>query len=162
MILEAPTILRMASKEDLFTGEINNLKGKQGVKDCVTLFYYNKITAVLSGPFINYSENDFVETYHNYVSGLIGVIAPFPNVITNEYVFDLVLREGCSYDVKYSDFHLKINRIFYTYADKKLLGPFFIDRSTTSSYLENLIAKNQLFVPNERQHFKNKSLQKTG
>jgi hypothetical protein len=37
-LLEVRTALRRATKEDLFTGEIYNLQGKQGVKDNVTVF----------------------------------------------------------------------------------------------------------------------------
>jgi hypothetical protein len=51
--------------------------------------------------------------------------------------------------------------MYYTYADQKLLGPFYTDNSTTSLFLENLVAKNQIFVPNERQHFKIRQLKKT-
>ena len=161
-LLEVSTALRTATKYDLFTGDLENMRAKQAIKDCVTVFYLDQITKKISGPFMIYTESDFVNLYHRMAYSLVGIIIDIPNVVTTEFVFDLVLREASIEDVKYSSRHIKYNRIYYTYAGQKLIGPLHIDKSTTSLYLENLVAKNQLFVPNERQHFKNKSLRKTG
>jgi hypothetical protein len=76
-------------------------------------------------------------------------------------MFDLVLREASIDDVKDTPKHIKLNRIYYVYGTQVLTGPFYTDNSTTSLFLENLVAKKQLFVPNERQHFKIKDLKKT-
>ena len=162
MILQAPAAVRTATKHDLFSGDLENMMAKQFVKENVTVFYLDQNTKAISGPYSIVSETDFVNLYHRMAYGLVGVICPFPNVITNEFLFDLVLREACIDDLKDTPRHIKLNQIYYTYADHKLNGPFFIDKSTTSLYLDNLIAKNQIFVPNERQHFQNRSVKKTG
>ena len=107
-----------------------------------------------------YSYCWFLEIFRRMAYGKCGIITPVPNVITNEFMFDLVLREASIDDVKYTPRHIKKNRIYYIYDHKIISGPFYIDNSTTSLYLENLITKKQLFVPNERQHFKIRSLQK--
>lgn len=162
LLLEVRTAIRRATKEDLFTGDIYDLKGKQGVKDNTTLFYRSPETGRFTGPAMIYSSSWFVEIYAQMSYGMIGVITPMPNVITNEYIFDLVLREASIDDLKDTPRHIKLNRIFYTYADRILLGPFYTDKSTTSLYLESLVAKNQIFVPNERQHFRKKELKMAG
>ena len=83
-----------------------------------------------------------------------------PEDLTNIFVFDLVLREASIDDLKDTPRHIKLNRLYYTYIDKQLTGPLYIDNSITSLHLENLIANHQIFVPNERQHFKRTALQK--
>lgn len=161
-LLEVRTAIRRATKEDLFTGDIYNPAGKQGVKDNTTVFFRSPETGKFSGPTMIYSYSWFTELFIQMTHGMIGVITPMPNVVTNEYLFDLVLREASIDDLKDTPRHIKLNRIFYTYADQKLLGPFYTDNSTTSLYLENLVAKNQIFVPNERQHFRKKELKMAG
>ena len=160
ILLEVRTAMRRAAKEDLFTGNVNDMNSRQGIKDNTTVFYLDFLTDQISGPHMIFEYSDFVEVYRKMAYGKCGIIIPTPNVVTNEFMFDLVLREASIDDVKDTPRHIKKNRMYYTYADKKLLGPFYIDNSITSLYLENLIAKKQLFVPNERQHFKIKSLQK--
>jgi len=161
-LLEVRTAIRRATKEDLFTGEIYNMQGKQGVKNNVTVFYRDLKTATFTRFRFIFSNSNFVELYCQMTYGMLGVIVPMPNVVTNEFLFDLVLREASIDDLKDTPRHIKLNRIFYTYADQILLGPFYTDNSTTSLYLENLVAKNQIFVPNERQHFKKKELKMAG
>jgi hypothetical protein len=161
-LLEFRTALRTATKYDLFTGDLENMKARQVVKDSVTVFYLDQKTKSISGPWMIYTETEFVNLYHRMAHGLVGVITDIPNVVTNEFIFDLVLREASIDDLKDTPRHITLNRIYYTYAEHKLIGPLYIDKSTTSLYLENLVAKKQIFVPNERQHFKNKSLGKTG
>jgi len=157
-LLEVRSVMSRATKYDLFTGELNNLKGKQAIKENTTIFFRDPKTGTFTGPTMIY--NNFVELYCKMQFGEIGVIAPVPNVVTNEILFDLVLREASIDDLKYTPRHIKLNRIFYTYDSHILLGPFYTDNSTTSLYLENLVAKNQIFVPNERQHFKKRELKK--
>jgi hypothetical protein len=157
-LLEVRSVMSRATKYDLFTGELNNLKGKQAIKENTTIFFRDPKTGTFTGPTMNY--NNFVELYCKMQFGVIGVIAPVPNVVTNEILFDLVLREASIDDLKYTPRHIKLNRIFYTYDSHILLGPFYTDNSITSLYLENLVAKNQIFVPNERQHFKKRELKK--
>lgn len=161
MMLEVSAALRRATKGDLFSGNINDLKGRQWIKENTTVFF-RKTTGELSGPNLLSSSDYFPEVYSNMAFGLLGVIVPFPNVTTNEIIFDLVLREASIDDLKYTPRQIKLNRMYYTYCGHALLGPFYTDNSTTSLYLENLVVKNQVFVPNERQHFKNKTLQKAG
>jgi hypothetical protein len=161
-LLEFRTALRTATKYDLFTGDLENMKARQVVKDSVTVFYLDQKTKSISGPWMIYTETDFVNLYHRMAHGLVGVITDIPNVVTNEFLFDLVLREATIDDLRYKRNHMKLNQIFYTYAAQKLIGPLYVDKSTTSLYLENLLARNQIFVPNERQHFKIKNLEKTG
>lgn len=161
-LLEVRTAIRRATKEDLFSGDIYDLAGKQGIKDNTTVFFRSPETGKFSGPAMVYSYSWFTELYIQMAHGMLGVITPMPNVVTNEYLFDLVLREASIDDLKDTPRHIKLNRIFYTYADQKLLGPFYTDNSTTSLYLENLVAKNQIFVPNERQHFRKKELKMAG
>jgi hypothetical protein len=160
--IEVRTALRRATKEDLFTGAIYDLKGKQGVKDNNTLFYRDLKTGQFQGPHTIFSHNNFVNIYRQMSYGMIGVIIPMPTVVTNEFLFDLVLREASIDDLKDTPRHIKLNRIYYTYDSQILLGPFYTDNSTTSLYLENLVAKNQIFVPNERQHFKKKEMKMAG
>lgn len=157
-LLEVRSVMSRATKYDLFTGELNDLKGKQAVKENTTIFFRDPKTGTFTGPAMIY--NNFVELYCKMQFGEIGVIAPVPTVVTNEILFDLVLREASIDDLKDSPRHIKLNRIFYTYDSHILLGPFYTDNSTTSLYLENLVAKNQIFVPNERQHFKKRELKK--
>ena len=160
-LLEVRTVMQRATKYDLFTGELNNLKGKQAVKENTTIFFRDPKTGTFRGPSL-LSSGHFVELYCQMQHGMIGVIAPVPNVVTNEILFDLVLREASIDDLKYTPRHIKLNRIFYTYDSHILLGPFYTDNSTTSLYLENLVAKNQIFVPNERQHFKKREMKMAG
>ena len=161
-LLEVRTALRTATKYDLFIGDLENMNSKQAVKDSVTVFYLDQKTKAISGPRLIHIESQFVNLYHRMAYSLVGIITAIPNVVTNEFIFDLVLREASIDDLKYTPRHIKYNRIYYTYAEQKLTGPLYIDKSTTSLFLENLVAKKQVFVPNERQHFKNKSLGKTG
>jgi hypothetical protein len=160
ILLEVRTAIRRASKSDLFTGDVNNMNAQQEVRDNLTVFYLDYQTNKISGPHLLYSYSWFLEVYRRMAYGKCGIITAIPNIVTNEILFDLVLREASIDDVKDTPRHIKKNRIYYTYSDKNLLGPFYIDNSTTSLYLENLIAKKQIFVPNERQHFKIRSLQK--
>ena len=161
MMLEVSAALRRATKEDLFSGNLNDLKARQWIKENTTIFY-RKNSGEIQGPHLLQSSDYFPEVYSNMAFGLLGVIIPFPNVITNEIIFDLVLREASIEDLKYTPRQIKRHRMYYTYDGHALLGPFYTDNSTTSLYIENLVAKNQIFVPNERQHFKNKTLQKAG
>ena len=159
-LLEVRTALKRATKEDLFTGAIYDLKGKQAVKDNTTVFYRDLKTGQFQGPHTLFTNSYFPEIYAQMSYGMIGVIVPVPTVVTNEILFDLVLREASIDDLKYTPRHIKLNRIFYTYDSHILLGPFYTDNSTRSLYLENLVAKNQIFVPNERQHFKKRENKK--
>lgn len=160
-LLEVRTAIRRATKKDLFTGDVHTMHTKQGVKDNVTVFYLDQNTKALFGPRTIFEYSDFTDLYIRMQLGLVGIITQMPNVVTNEFLFDLVLREASIDDLKDTPRHLKMNRLYYTYAEQKLLGPFYIDNSTTSLYLENLIAKKQIFVPHERQHFKKKEFKKT-
>ena len=162
VLLEVRSAIRRATKEDLFTGDLYDFKAKQGVKDNATIFYRNLETGRFSGPATIYSYSLFVEIYAQMTYGMLGVITPIPTVVTNEFLFDLVLREASIDELKDTPRHIKLNRIHYIYADQILLGPFYTDNSTTSLYLENLVAKKQIFVPNERQHFKKKELKMAG
>jgi hypothetical protein len=160
--IEVRTALRRATKEDLFIGAIYDLKGKQAVKDNNTVFYRDIKSGQFQGPHTLFSYNNFVNIYRQMSYGMIGVIIPMPTVVTNEFLFDLVLREASIDDLKDTPRHIKLNRIYYTYDSHVLLGPFYTGNSTTSLYLENLVAKNQIFVPNERQHFKKKEMKMAG
>jgi hypothetical protein len=161
-LLEVRTALRRATKEDLFNGSLYDLKGKQGIKDNTTVFYRDTKTGKLQGPHTLFSYNYFPEIYAQMSHGMIGVIVPMPSVVTNEILFDLVLREALIEDLKDTPRHIKTNRIYYTYDSHVLLGPFYTDNSTTSLFLENLVARKQIFIPYERQHFKKKELKMTG
>lgn len=160
ILLEVPTAIRRATKYDLFTGDVDDLESKQNVKDNVTVFNLDYVTNAISGPHIIYSISIFLDVYRRMAYGKCGIIVPMPADLTNIFIFEMVLREATIDDVKDTPRHIKLNRVYYTYIEKKLVGPLFIDNSITSLYLEELIAKNQIFVPNERQHFKNRSLQK--
>lgn len=155
-LLEVRSVMSRATKYDLFTGELNDMKGRQAVKENTTIFYRDPETGTFTGP--KMIHHNFVELYAQMSYGMIGVIAPVPTVVTNEILFDLVLREASIDDLKDTPRHIKLNRIFYTYDSQVLLGPFYTDNGTTSLYLENLVAKNQIFVPNERQHFKKREM----
>ncbi|MBX9886659.1 MAG: hypothetical protein K2Y30_01840 [Flavobacteriaceae bacterium] len=160
-LLEVRAALRTASKTDLFAGDVHNMRAKQWIKENTTVFYLDWETNQLSGPHIVTEDNNFNDLYNRMAYGKCGVITPRPNVITNEFMFDLVLREASIDDVKDTPKHIKLNRIYYVYDVHVLTRPFYTDNSTTSLFLENLVAKKQLFVPNERQHFKIKDLKKT-
>jgi len=160
ILLEVPTAIRRANKYDLFTGNVDDLNSQQGLKDNTTVFHLDYETNEISGPHIIFSYHDFFEVFKRMIFGKSGIIIPIPSDLTNIFVFDLVLREASIDDLKDTPIHLKFNRIFYTYIDKNVVGPYYIDNSITSLYLENLIAKKQIFVPNERQHFKKRELQK--
>lgn len=162
VLLEVRAAIRRATKEDLFSGDIYDLKGKQGIKDNTTVFLRSPVTGKFTGPSTLYSSSFFPEVYSQMVFGMLAVITQIPNIVTNEYLFELVLREASIEDLKDTPRHIKLNRIHYTYADHILLGPFYTDNSTTSLYLENLVAKKQIFVPNERQHFRKKELKMVG
>jgi hypothetical protein len=155
-LLEVRTALKRATKEDIFTGAIYDVQGKQAIKNNTTVFYRNPKTGLLKGPYILSSNTYFPEIYAQIIHGIIGVIVPMPNEVTNEIIFDLVLRQASIDDLKDTPKHIKLNRIYYTYNGDALFGPLYTDNSTTALYLENLVAKNQIFVPNERQHFKKK------
>jgi len=152
-LLEVRSVMSRATKYDLFCGDLNDLKGKQWVKENTTVFYRCPKTGTFTGPTL-LSGINFVELYSQMQFGQIGVIAPVPTIVTNEILFDLVLREASLDDVKYNPRHIKMNRIYYVYDSHVLSGPFYTSTSTTHEYLENILQKQQLFVPNERQHFK--------
>jgi hypothetical protein len=160
--LEVRTALRTASKYDLFTGNVNEMHAKQGVKENTTVFYLNEKTKAISGPFRLHEGTNFLTLFTRMTWGLCGVITPVPNVVTNDFVFDLVLREASLEDLKYNSKHIRMDVLFYTYASQKLSGPFYTDNSTTSLYIENLVSKKQIFIPNERQHFRKKEYKKAG
>ncbi len=155
-------MLKRASKEDLFTGDLYNMKAHQGIKDNTTIFYRLKKNSDIIGPKKIYSYSDFEEIYSRYLHGLIAVIAPLPNQVTNEFIFDLVLRQATIDDLKDTSIHTKLNQIYYVYTHQQVVGPFYINNATTSLFLENLVAKEEIFIPNERQHFKQKEYQKAG
>lgn len=156
--LEVRTALRSAYKSDLFTGDVNEMHSKQAVKENVVVFYLDQKTKQISGPHYTHSCTDFMQLYTRYAYNLVGTIGNMPNVVTNEFVFDMVLREATADDVKEAVKFIKLNQVYYIYNEQNLTGPLFIDNSVTLLYLDNLIAKKQLFVPNERQHFRKKEL----
>lgn len=160
ILLEVPSAIRRATKYDLFTGDVDDLTAQQGLKDNNTVFHLDYVTNQISGPHMIFNYENFFDVYRRMIYGKTGIIIPIPNDLTNIFVFDLVLREASIDDVKDTPRHLKYNRIYYTYIDRQVIGPLYIDNSTTSLYLENLIAKKQLFIPNERQHFKKREIKK--
>lgn len=160
-LLEVRTALIRATKYDLFTGDLENMRAKQFVKENTTVFYLDWKTNQISGPRIIGDHTNFNDLYERMVFGKCGVIVPMPTVVTNEFLFELVLREASIDDLKDTSRHIKMHRIYYVYADQKLVGPFYTDKGTTSLYIENMVAKKQIFVPYERQHFKKKEYQKT-
>lgn len=159
--LEVRTALRTATKSDLFTGDVNNMRSKQEVKENVILFYLDQKTKQITGPYYTHCCSDFLHLYTRHAFGLVGTVINMPNVITNEFVFDMVLREANADDVKEAAKFIKLHQVYYVFDEHNLTGPLFIDNSITILYLDNLIAKKQLFVPNERQHFKKKDLKKS-
>lgn len=160
-LLEVRAILRRATKQDLFTGDVTDLKSKHGIRENVTVFYRDQNTKQIVGPYLLSQHTHFEPLCTAYIFGCVGVIKPHVNPKPTDFVFDLVLREASVSDIKDLPIFMKINKIFYIYSQQQLAGPFYIDNSTTSLYLENLIVKKQLFVPNERQHFRKKELKKT-
>jgi hypothetical protein len=160
-LLEVRTAVIRATKYDLFTGDVEDMQARQSIKENTTVFYLDWETNAISGPRILAEYTDFKELYERMAYGKCGVIVPIPNVVTNEFLFELVLREASIDDLKDTPRHIKINCMYYTYADQKLLGPFYTDNGTTSETLEKLLLKKEIFVPNERQHFKIKQLKKT-
>ena len=160
-LLEVRTALIRATKYDLFTGNLEEMHARQAVKENTTVFYLDWKTNAITGPKIIGDYTNFNDLYNRMAFGKCGVIVPIPTVITNEFLFELVLREASIDDMRDTPRHIKLHRIYYVYDDQKLAGPFYTDNSTMSLYLENLLAKNQLFVPNERQHFKKKEYKKT-
>jgi hypothetical protein len=160
-LLEVRTAVIRATKYDLFTGDVEDMQARQSIKENTTVFYLDWETNAISGPRILAEYTDFKELYERMAYGKCGVIVPIPNVVTNEFLFELVLREASIDDLKDTPHHIKMNRMYYTYADQVLLGPFYTGNGTTSETLEKLLLKKQIFVPNERQHFKIKQLRKT-
>jgi hypothetical protein len=160
-LLEVRTAVIRATKHDLFIGDVENMHAKQSIKENTTVFYLDWETNIISGPRILQEYTDFQEVYERMAYGKCGVIVPIPTVVTNEFLFDLVLREALTDDLKDTPRHIRLHRMYYIYADQKLLGPFYTDKSTTILYLDNLLAKKQVFVPNERQHFTIKQVKKT-
>jgi hypothetical protein len=158
--LEVRTALRTANKSDLFTGNVNDMHSKQAVKENVVVFYLHEKTKQISGPHYTHTYSDFLQLYTRCAFNLVGTVVPMPEEVTNEFIFDMVLRQAKADDVKEVGKYLKIHQVYYIYDDHKLTGPLFIDHSVTLLYLDNLIAKKQLFVPNERQHFRKKELKK--
>lgn len=156
-LLEVRTALIRATKYDLFTGNLEDMHAKQAVKENTTVFYLDWKTNAITGPKITGDYTNFNDLYNRMAYGKCGVIIPMPNVITNEFLFELVLRKASIEDMKDTPRHIKLHRIYYVYADHKLAGPFYTNNSTTSLHIGNMLAKKQLFVPNERQHFKKKT-----
>jgi hypothetical protein len=161
MYLRAPAAIVNASKQDLFAGDIHNLMAKQFVKENATVFYLDQKTKAISGPFILHTETDFVNLYHRMAFGLVGVLTSFPEEITCEFIFDIVLRDASLEDFIACKRFMRFDRIYYIYQEQKLSGPFYTDNSTTNIFIENLLKKGELFVPNERQDFKKNSMLKT-
>ncbi|MDR6844482.1 hypothetical protein [Flavobacterium granuli] len=161
--LEVRTALRSATKHDLFTGNVNEMHAVQGIKENVTVFYLDEKTKAISGPYNLHEGTNFMNVFIRMTWGLCGVITPIPKVVSpTDFIFDLVLREASLDDVKYNSKNVRLHLLYYTYASQVLSGPFYIDDSTTSLYLENLVSKKQIFIPNERQHFRKKEYKKAG
>jgi hypothetical protein len=159
-LIEVRATIRRACKNDLFSGDVFNLKAKQGIKDNVTVFYRHPQTKQIEGPIVLKQTDVFHSVYTAYVFGSIGVINVKPD-FDKDFVFDLVLREA-----NMSDFldHLEIvktNITYYTYHSQILQGPFYTDRSTNDIYLSNMMLKNCIYVVNERQHFIKKEFKKS-
>lgn len=160
IFLEVRTALRTATKHDLFTGNVNEMHAVHGIRENVTVFYLHEKTKAISGAFRLHDGTNFLTLFTRMTWNLVGVITPVPNVVTNDFIFDLVLREASLEDLKYNSKHIRLDVLYYTYADHKLTGPFYTDNSTTALYIENLVIKKQIFIPNERQHFRKKENKK--
>lgn len=147
-LLEVPAALQKATLNDLFVGET--------IKNNTTIFYRSLVTGELEGPYTIYENGNFDEIYHQMNYGMIGVIKPITNDLKNTFIFDLVLCEATAANLRDALNQLKQNQLYYTYINQNLQGPFYIDNSSTSLYVDNLLSKKQVFVINKRQHFKNK------
>lgn len=156
--LEVRTSLTTATKNDLFTGDLNNLQGKQGIKENVTVFYLDQKSKQISGPFFTHSELDFLQLFTRQLFKLVGVITTTSHSDDTDFVFDMVLREATSYDLKETSKHLKVNQVYYLFDGQSITGPLYIDNSSTLMQIEDLLEKKQVFVPNERQHFKKRKM----
>jgi hypothetical protein len=159
-LLEVRAAIRRATKEDLFTGDLDDMNAKQAIKDNTTVFYLHPETNQLHGPIQIYVYSDFLDVYRKMSYGKCGIIIPMPEEPTNEFIFNLVMREASIEDLMDTPIHLKLNRMYYTYSDKMLTGPLYIDHSITREYLEKRIAQKEIFIPNERQHFKKREYTK--
>lgn len=161
-LLEVRAALRMANKTDLFSGNVHDMNAKQWVKANTTVFYLDWKTNQLTGPHVLVEEQNFNDLYNRMAFGKCGVLTTVPATVTNEFLFELVLREGTIEDMRDTPKFMKLNRLYYIYENQALTGPFYTDNSTTAVFLENLIDSKKLFIPNERQHFKKKDYRKVG
>lgn len=161
-LLETRAALRTADKTDLFSGNVHDLNSKQWIKANATVFYLDWQTNQLSGPVVLLEEHNFNDLYKRMAYGKCGVLTSVPVTVTNEFLFELVLREALVNDLKDSPRHIKLNRVYYLYENQIATGPFYTDNSTTHLFLENLLAQKKIFVPNERQHFRIKEHKKVG
>ena len=143
MYLEVRTALRTATKVDLFDGDLFELEGKQWVKENTTVFYLDWQTNALSGPIMLWDESNFVDLYHRMAFGKCGSIASAKE-LTKDFSFDMVLREASVDDLKYNSKHIKLNRIYYIYAQKVITGPFYTDRSLTLLKIDEWIDKKEI------------------
>lgn len=148
--LEVPAALKRASLEDLFIisdGEIRD------VRLFTTIFYRSLKTNKLEGPYLIYNSDTILELFVQQEMGMIGVLTTVPNEIKNEVIFDLVLREATLDDFTEGQ-KLMTNRLYYTYANKQLIGPIKINENTSLPFINTLIHKKECFVPHKKQHFK--------
>ena len=158
-LIVTPSALRKANREDLFAGDIYNLHAVQYIKDNTTVFYQNPGQEV-NGPYKIDNNAYFPEIYKNMLYGFIKILTAVPAEPKDEILFDLVLRQAYKDEIFDCRWDLKYNRIFYKYSDNKTHGPNYTDSSTTVEFLTELLSKNQIYVPYERQHFKCKEFKK--
>jgi hypothetical protein len=159
-LIVTPSALRKANREDLFAGDIYNLHSVQYIKDNTTVFYQNPGQEV-KGPFKIDNNAYFPEIYKNMLYGFIKVLTSVPAEPKDEILFDLVLRQASKDDFFDCRGDIRYNRVFYKYSESKTHGPSYTDLSSTIEILNELLSKNQLYVPYERQHFKCKEFKKT-
>jgi hypothetical protein len=65
-----------ATKYDLFTGDVENMHSKQGIKENNSILFRWETNAI-SGPRILAEYTDFKEVYERMVYGKCGVVSPF-------------------------------------------------------------------------------------
>jgi hypothetical protein len=74
-LLEVLAVIR-ATKYDLFTGDVENMHSKQGIKENTTVFYLDWETNAISGRILA----EYIQTSRRYMSvwyGKCGVVSPF-------------------------------------------------------------------------------------
>lgn len=156
MLIEVHSKLKRASKQEIFGGDLNKPGASQHIKSNALVFYRSKQTEQIEGPYYLNSSQCFIDLFYKQATGMIGTLGFDNQHAPNELSFSLVLRQAKLIDIVYCNDLLKYGKMYFIYIKNQINGPHYISNEFTLQHMQQLINKAQVYVVNEKQHFKNK------